>query len=234
MRNSQRVVLAVVGGLAVLILAIGIRIRVAAPRLPELSGERGPRSYDFADFDRVGISGQWRVTIERGDAWRVAVDAPVELHQYIRVELEGDELEIGLEGGWFGGGWGGDDTALNATITMPALEGLELSGASTLSFAGFEGRELSIVSSGASELKATASRYDDLRLVLSGAGSAALGELTVTNADVTVSGAANVRLRMAGGRLTGRLSGASDVEYSGTVTEQSISQSGASSVRQRD
>jgi hypothetical protein len=235
MRNSQRVVLAVIGGLAVLILAAGIWIRVAVPQLPDLSGARGSRTYDFADFDRVGVSGQWQVTIERGDTWRVAVDAPVELLEYVRVEHVGDELRLGLDGGWqFGGGWGRNSNALEATITMPALSRLETSGASTLSFSGFEGRELSIVSSGASELRANTSRYDDLRLVMSGAGSAMLGDLTATNADVTVSGAAEVRLRMAGGTLSGRLSGASDLEYSGTVSAQTLSQSGAGSIRQRD
>lgn len=235
MRNSQRVVWAVVGGLAVLILAAGVWIRVAVPQLPDLSGERGSRSYDVTDFDRVAVSGQWEVTIERGDTWRVAVEAPMELLEYLRVERDGDELDLGLEGGrWFGGGWGRNSNALEATITMPALEGLETSGASTLSFSGFDGRELSIVSSGASELRASTSRYDDLRLVMSGAGSAMLDELTATNADVTVSGAADVRLRMAGGRLTGRLSGASDLEYFGTVNEQSLSQSGAGSIRHRD
>jgi hypothetical protein len=235
MRNSQRVVLAVIGGLAVLLLAAGVWMRVAVPQLPDLSGERGPRAYDLTDFDRVSVSGQWEVTIERGDAWRVTVDAPVELHEYLRVERDGDELELGLDGGWrLGGGWGRDSNALEATITMPALEGLELSGASTLSFSGFEGRELSIVSSGASEVRANASRYDDLRLVLSGAGSAELEDLTATNADVTVSGAADVRLRMGGGRLTGNLSGASNLEYWGSVSEQSLSQSGVGSVRHRE
>jgi hypothetical protein len=234
MRNSQRAVLSVIGLLAAFVVAAAVWIRVAVPQLPDLSGERGSRTYDYSDFDRVHISGQWEVTVERGDTWRVAVEAPTELFDYLRAERDGDVLELGLMGGGWRGGWGRDSEALKATITMPALQGLELSGASSLSFSGFEGRELSIVSSGASELRAAASRFDDLRLVLSGAGSAQLGDLTATNADVTVSGAADVRLRMAGGRLTGRLSGASDVEYSGTVSEQSISQSGAGSVRQRD
>lgn len=234
MRNSQRAVLSVIGLLAAFIVAAGVWIRVALPQLPDLSGERGSRTYDYQDFDRVGISGQWEVTLERGDAWRVAVEVPVELLEYLRVERDGDVLELGLEGGWVRGGWGRNRDALKATITMPSLEGLELSGASSLSFSGFEGRELSIVSSGASELRANASRYDDLRLVLSGAGAAQLGDLTATNADVTVSGAADVVLRMGGGRLTGRLSGASDLDYFGTVSEQNVSQSGAGSIRRRD
>ncbi len=235
MRNSQRAVLAVIGLLAAFLVVVAVWIRVAVPQLPDLSGERGSRTYDYADFDRVGVRGQWEVTVQRGDSWRIAVEAPVELLEYIRAERDGDAFELGLAGGWWrGGGWGRDDDALKATITMPALAGLELSGASTLSFAGFEGRELSIVSSGPSALRAAASRFDDLRLVMSGAGSAELGELTATNANVTVSGAADIRLRMAGGKLSGNLSGASNLEYAGTVSEQTLTQSGAGSVRHRD
>jgi hypothetical protein len=49
-----------------------------------------------------------------------------------------------------------------------------------------------------------------------------------------VSGAADVALRMAGGRLTGHLSGAANLRYSGTVTEESVSTSGAANIRHAD
>ena len=68
----------------------------------------------------------------------------------------------------------------------------------------------------------------------SGAGDVDLEEVTVTNAEVSVSGAGSIALRMAGGRLTGELSGAADVRYSGTVSEESISRSGAADVRHTD
>jgi hypothetical protein len=49
-----------------------------------------------------------------------------------------------------------------------------------------------------------------------------------------VSGAGNVKLRMAGGRLTGDVSGAANLEYYGPVSEQSVQQSGFVNVRRRD
>ena len=69
---------------------------------------------------------------------------------------------------------------------------------------------------------------------MSGAGNADLDEISVTNADVSVSGAANVRLRMAGGRLTGEMSGAGNLAYRGTVSEQSVDTSGFVNVRRID
>ena len=180
------------------------------------------------------ISGQWQVTIERGDAWRIAVEAPVEFLDNLIVEQQGDALELKVDGGSWFGGFGGDGDGPKATITMPALESITLSGASELSFSGFEGDRLSLVSSGASELRATASRFETLTLELSGAGNANLDEMPVTNADISVSGAANVSLNMAGGRLTGEMSGAGNLDYRGTVSEQSVDQSGFVSIQHRD
>ena len=234
MRNSQRVVAAVLGGLVALMLVIAIWIRVFAPRAPELSGERGSRAYDYASFDGVEISGQWQVTLERGDAWRVAVDAPTELLDSLRVDRDGDTLGLAVDGGSRFGGFGRDNDGPKATITMPALDSIALSGASQVSFSGFDGERLSIASSGASEIRATTSRFDALSLELSGAGNADLDEISVTNADVSASGAANVRLNMAGGRLTGEMSGAGNLAYRGTVSEQSVDTSGFVNIRRVD
>ena len=58
--------------------------------------------------------------------------------------------------------------------------------------------------------------------------------MPVTDANVDISGAGNVKLQMAGGRLTGDLSGAANLEYSGTVSEETIDRSGMVSVRRRN
>jgi hypothetical protein len=234
MRTSQRVVAATLGAIIVLLLVIAISIRVSAPTAPALSGERASRTYDYASFNGIEISGQWQVSIERGDAWRVAVDAPAELLDSLRVEQDGDRLELEIDGGSWFGGFGRNNDGPKVTIAMPVLESLELSGASTVSFSGFEGARLSIASSGAAEIRAATSRFDTLTLQLSGAGNADHDEISVANAEVSVSGAANVTLNMAGGRLTGSMSGAGNLEYRGTVTEQSIDSSGLVNIRRVD
>ena len=234
MRTSQVAIAALLGGLVALMLVLGVWMRVAAPAAPALSGERASRTFDHANFDSIEGSGEWQVTIERGDAWRVAVDAPAEIVDDLGVEQDGDRLELKIDGGSWFGGFGRSNDGPAVTITMPALESIVLSGASQVSFAGFEGDRLSIASSGASEVRATASRFDVLSLQISGAGNTDLGGISVTNADVSVSGAANVTLNMAGGRLTGDMSGAGNLAYRGTVTEQSIDTSGFVNVHRID
>jgi hypothetical protein len=239
MRNSQRVVLGALGLIVVLMLGVAVWIRLVAEPAPELSGERAPLSYDYSGFTGVDVMGQWQVAIERGDAWRVAIEAPVELLDDIEVELEGDELSFGYKGGWCAGCFRDSNTlrdgdTLKATVTMPELESLDLSGVTKLSFSGFDGASLSLDVSGASELRGAASRFDSLLLDKSGVGNLDLGGVTVTNAEVDISGAGNVTLRMGGGRLIGDMSGFGSLEYYGTASEQTVESSGFVNVRRRN
>lgn len=233
MRNSQRAVVAVLGLAVALMVGAAVWLRLIAKPAPELSGERTSRTYEHTGFDGVEINGQWRVVLERGDAWRVTVDMPTEVAADVAVEREGAMLSLDVaRGGWFGGF--GDGNGLEATITMPALRQLDLAGASDVSFSGFDGAELSIDLSGAGQLRGAASRFDALTLDLSGFGNADLVDVTVTDAAVDISGAGNVKLRMAGGRLTGEVSGAGNLEYYGPVSEQSVESSGFVNIRRRD
>ena len=117
---------------------------------------------------------------------------------------------------------------------MPALEDVELSGASKLELSGFEGSALDIDASGASSIEGKDSRYDKLELSMSGAGSADLSGVTTTDAHVDLSGAQNVTLRMAGGSLSGDLSGASRLEYFGTAARVDVDTSGFAGVEHRE
>lgn len=233
MRNSQFAVLSALGLIVVLMLGMAVWFRFVAEPAPELSGQRTSRSYDFTDFDRIEVEGQWSVTIERGTAWSIGVETPVEIVDGVEVERDGDELSISYEGGWCAGCFR-DGNPLKATITMPDLESVDLSGTTMLSFSGFDGRSLTVDVSGAVDLRGASSRFDMLVLDLSGAGNVDLLDVPVTDASIDVSGAGNVKLRMAGGRLTGDMSGAGNLEYSGTVSEERVEKSGFVNVRRRD
>jgi len=232
MRNSQLAVLGALGLVVAFILGVAVWIRFVAEPTPELSGQRTSGRYDYSGFTGVDASGLWEVAIERGDAWRIAIEAPEELLDDIEVELEGDELSFGYEGEC--AGCFRDGITLKATVTMPELESLDLSGVTKLSFSGFDGASLTVDMSGASELRGAASRFDSLSLDKSGVGNLDLGDVTVTNAAVDISGAGKVTLRMGGGRLSGDMSGFGNLEYYGTVSEQTVDSSGFANVRQRD
>jgi hypothetical protein len=234
MRNSQRAIAALLGVIVALLVVVAIWVRVAAPQPPELSGQRTTRTYDFKDFRGVEADGQWQITIERGDAWLVSVEAPAEIVDRVRVQRQADGEAVDLEGPWWLGDFGDGEAALQATITMPSLETLDISGTSIISFSGFDGAALALELAGGGQVRGTASRFDRLTLDMSGAAEIDLSGVPVTDAEVDVSGAGNVKLQMAGGRLTGDLSGAANLEYSGTVSAETIDRSGLVNVRHRN
>jgi hypothetical protein len=201
MRNSQRVVLGGLVFLVALMLGVAVWISLIAEPTPELSGERAPRSFDYSGFTGVDASGQWEVAIERGDAWRIAIEVPEEHLDDIEVELDGDELTFGYEGecaGCFRDG--------------PSLT-VDMSGASELRGAASRFDSLSLDKSGVGNLELGDVTVTNADVDLSGAGNVTLrmgggrlsgdmsgfGSLeyygTVSEQTVDSSGFANVRQR---------------------------------------
>jgi hypothetical protein len=232
MTSSQRALAAALGIVVLVVIASIIWLRLTASSV-ELSGERATLTPALTNFDGLGVAGSWRVDVTRGDSWRVELEVPAEIEDRLSARVVDGMLEIRFEDGFRFGGFGGG-YEFGATITMPQLARVTLTGASELTLRGFEGERLAITSTGAAQIEGRASRYRALELTMSGAGEANLSDVTVTDADLGISGAGQVTLRMAGGRLTGHLSGAGEVEYYGTVSEQSITTSGVGRVEHVD
>jgi hypothetical protein len=235
MKASQKALLLGLGFVAFVLVVGAVWSRVSLTTGLQISGERTALTPTLSNFAGVDASGTWDVTATRGDAWRVELDVPVEFVDRIEARVEDDRLVLGLDRGtWFGGCGVSDRCRLKANITLPELRAVTLSGATQFAFTGFDGTTLEIDMSGAGEIDGDSSRYDDLELTLSGAGNVDFNGVTTTNAEVSVSGAAHVELHMGGGRLRGNLSGVSSLEYSGTVSVESVSESGPSNVRRSD
>jgi len=250
MRKSQITVLSALGAIALVIVAAIVAARLIAARLDsgEYSGEspRAARSTgavtnetrDLSGFDRVDARGMWEIEITQGSGWDVVLTYPQDTQDQLDVRVENGRLileEEGREWSWFGPfGRTDDDQTLTATIVMPALESIDLSGASELTVSGFSGEKLEITASGAIEIDGTNGSYRELQLVVSGAGDVDLGEIVVDDANVVLSGAGEITLNMNGGELSGTVSGAGEIRYHGTVREENVVTSGFSSVEALD
>jgi len=210
------------------------------------SGRTVTQEYDFSDFTRVSVSNAFRVTIDRGERHAVAVSVDDNLTDYLDVRLEGDTLYIGMKPSLH---LGFRNATQRAEITMPSVEGIELSGATQGDISGISGDErLEIEVSGASRLRGDvtaggmrmeisgASTVEiigsatDLDVEASGASNAKLGEFESGDTRAEASGASHVTVRPSG-RLTGAASGASTVTYLGNPESVQVDTSGASNVR---
>jgi len=210
------------------------------------SGDVVTREERISDFDMVDASHAFRVDIRQGRSFSVVVRIDDNLVDYLIVEKQGSTLRIGLKPNL-----SFRRHTAEAEVTMPALAGLELSGASRANVTGFNSAEpLRIRLSGAShvdgDIEAGDTRIDasgasqvelegsgaDLTLDASGASIVDLSDFSVDDADVEASGASKATVS-ASGTLDVNASGASTVRYEGSPTMGRINTSGASSVKQR-
>jgi RNA polymerase sigma factor (sigma-70 family) len=208
------------------------------------SGKEATRELKLSDFTAVDVGNVFQVEITRATSFRVTITADDNVLPYVKATKDGAALKIGLDGARRNF----QNVTLKAVVTMPALEGVSVSGAGKVTIGGFKSeKDCKLRASGASSLKgdlqagtadvgATGASHISLkgsareaRLSGEGASHLALAEFTVGKADVVLTGAshANVQVKDA---LDYDLSGASHLRYGGEPKVGKKRATGASSV----
>jgi hypothetical protein len=239
--------------LPVLFVSLFVLLLLAACTVPGLnasmvtgSGTPESRTFDFSDFTEVEAQSAFRVTITQGDSFSVEVTADDNVWTVLDIRQVGERVILGPRQFT-----GFTNATLDAVITMPALEELHLSGASTASFTDFASSEpfvgevsgasrmegqieaaaVTLTVSGASRALLVGSG-ESLTASASGASQLDLEEFTIGDATIELSGASRGVVN-ASGTLNVEASGASNLTYVGNPTMGSINTSGASTVGQR-
>lgn len=186
-----------------------------------------PLTQDFAGFKRITTQGGWRVIVTSG-AFDVEVTASERVVDDVRVVQRGDGLTLSIASG-FGTVTGN----MEARISMPDLEQLEMDGGADVQLTGLSLDRLRIDVDGAASVKGVDTTVQDLEVEVDGASNIDFMDGSVVNARVDMAGASNLKIMMAGGRLTGVLRGVGNVTYSGTVSEESVRVEGLGNVNTR-
>lgn len=212
------------------------------------SGNVVTREEDISGFDKVDISHAFEVKITQDDEFSVVIRVDDNLVDELRVEKQGDTLIIGLKPGT---GFNIQNQTMEADVTMPALTGIDASGASKVTVSGFksgdsfaadisgastltgdiEAGDTAFDVSGASTSKLSGSA-EDTKIDASGASTVDLGDFPVGNATIDASGASNVSVNVSG-ELNADANGASTITYGGNPTMGSIETSGSSNIKQK-
>ncbi|MFC1918679.1 GIN domain-containing protein [Chloroflexota bacterium] len=166
---------------------------------------------DFTDFNRVEVEGTFEVKISQSDTFSTIVSADTDFFDYIDVSKKGDSLKISLNPRHTFTDFTLQAKTLKAEITMPALYGFSLSGASNGVVTGFKSSE-------------------DLDIVISGASSLEMADFEADDAEFEISGASKVAGNMNVNDVKFRISGASVVELAGKAKDIILEASGASKV----
>ena len=238
------------------LIIIGIVVAVAAivtllvvkgwPGVLIGSGNLETEEYAFASFTEIESGSAFEFEIEQSSSYSINVTADDNVMDYVQVAQDGETLKIKL-----GTVPSLRLVTLRASVTMPELSGLTISGASRGTVSDFSSTgALNITVSGASRVTgditagdigfdvsgASTVRLegsaDNMIAVVSGASTFNLADFTVYDANVSVSGASTGTINL-DGRLDADLSGASTLLYIGDPMMGTINVSGVSTLRQK-
>jgi len=166
---------------------------------------------EVADFTSIEIEGTFEVEITQSDSFSTTVSADENFYDFVTVSKEGETLRIYLNPRHTFTDFTLQARTLEAKITMPALYGLKLSGASKGTITGFKSP-------------------DDFSLDISGASSLDMDDIATGDVELIVSGSSKVTGTLNAGDVEMYVSGASKVELQGSANIIILSTSGASEV----
>ena len=209
------------------------------------SGKLTTGSYEFTGFTMIEAEKGFELTIKQSQSYKIEITTDNNIRKYLDVNKTGNILKIGLSGGHI------DLTTLRVALSMPGLEGINLSGGASATITGFNSDKFfsvtlnggsiltgDIVSgdagfgiSGGSIVKLTGSG-GDLMVRSSDDSEIILDEFPVLNADINIDGGGKAFFNIHG-RLDTVLTGRSELYYTGEPVMGNINVSGGSVLEKR-
>ncbi len=211
------------------------------------SGDVETHDFDLSGFNAIELASAFDAEITAGADYRIVVRVDDNLFEILEVELRGKTLHLGVEKGVTL-----RNATLEARITLPDLEAIDVRGASRAALFDFTSTiDRRIDVSGASRLEANltaralrvdvsgasdvvlSGRVRDLDLDVSGASRVGARDLVARTGNVDASGASSVTVTITEEIRRLAASGASSIAYYGDAVVLEVSSSGASSVTPR-
>ena len=199
--------------------------RVLADRITfgELAGDTKTLTYGFGGFTSISVPTVFGISVTQGSEYSIEVIIDEEAASRVAVALDGTTLTVALRSG------DGQIETLEARVTMPALDQIDLTGVVNARLYDFDQPEMTINVGNVSHLYGDALRIGQLKATVSGVSRMDLGDIRpIAQADIEVSGVSQATLNMdVGSRLSGSVStgqgtGASTLFYYGSNVELDV------------
>ena len=205
------------------------------------------RTFSVSGFNKLSLGSAFRIDVKQGSNYSVKAEGRSEDINELEPTVSGGELKLRYKSN----GWNRSRKTVSVSITMPNLQGVEFSGASTVNVGTFSGvknmevevsgaskvnmeivaQKVSMNLSGASSLTLIG-KSDILNVEVSGASSFKGKDFPAREVSIEASGASNAAV-VANAGLSAEASGASSIRYAGEVKNVHSSTSGASSVKRQ-
>jgi hypothetical protein len=233
----------------IFILFIALVMVIGCTQIPITgSGNVVTQEEPISGFDKVDISQSFEVDISQGENFSVIIRVDDNLVEHLQVVKQDNTLKIGLKPNR---NYTASNATLEAEVTMPELTGLDLSGASQATIAGFKSsNDLSVDLSGSSSLvgdiEAAKISFDlsggsdanvsgsgqEATIDVAGGSQIDLSNFPVAEVTVNAAGGSTATVN-ASGKLNADASGSSQIYYLGDPTMGEIDTSGSSSVERK-
>ncbi|MDH3491781.1 MAG: DUF5666 domain-containing protein [Gammaproteobacteria bacterium] len=212
-------------------LASGNHIMANRVTFGHLVGNTATLTFGFRDFTEINVPTVFNVTVSQGPDFSVAVTVDEDMRSRIDVTQTGSRLNISLLPG------NGDIGTLDAFVTMPVLERIDLAGVVNARLNDFNQTRMTVNVGGVSRLQGNALTIGDLTANVSGVSLLNFGEIRpITKADINIGGVSQAMLNMSVGATitgsvgTGQGTGVSTLFYYGTNVAVNVSTDALSTV----
>jgi hypothetical protein len=193
-------------GIISIIVVIIALLAAGCSRLSYTAGS-GPlieKTFDFKDFSTVEISSAIKYQIRHTDEYSITVSTYENVMKHLDVHQFGKTLVVRLDPGHF------TNSEIEASITLPDIDELNVSGASHGSISGFKFSH-------------------DFKMGISGASQGVL-DMESGDTEIEISGASNMEGALKAASLRLEVTGASRCTLEGTAENADIEASGASHI----
>ncbi len=225
------------------VTACNVRVRVI-----QGSGNVITETRQVSSFDSIDLSGSGEVIVTQGGSESLTIETDDNVMQYVRAEVEGGTLKLGLVTGIQTGVNVQSTSRLVFYVGVDDLKGLNISGSGHIESDGVDTNSLGAVVSGsgniqiaelsASEVKTEISGSGEINLAgdvsaqnvtISGSGKYQGGDLCSETVKVSVSGSGNATV-CATESLDADVSGSGSVNYYGQPSSINTSGSGSGKI----
>lgn len=145
------------------------------------------QSYDFKNFDRISVTGVYKLDVREGSEFSVRTEARKKDAKWMRVSQDGDTLVLGVDGDDDRKNSGRNNKGVLAVVTMPRLTDLEVTGIATGEVSAFTGGDVDVEIAGISDLELSG-RCDRLDIEMAGMGDLDARELKCDDVEAELAG----------------------------------------------
>lgn len=190
------------------------------------SGVSKTESREISDFESLDISGALNVEVTAGSTYQVEVTADDNLLEFIKTEVKGNQLKVYSNKSFSA------KTKVSVKISMPEINGLDVSGASNVDLTEVKSENFDLNVSGASKVKISGESLT-VDADVSGASRIDAENFKAKTVRAEASGASNGTFSVVE-KLVAEASGAANIRYVGEPQEVSKNSSGAGSVKKKE